>query len=290
MPVAGQPPGEQLERGEQARCGGRSRAAAPGSARAPRSTTRSGCVRSRARACRARRARSGPSAPARARGRPPPTARGVNSSGSPPGGPPVFVTSTSSGPRSASTRVDQPGGGVEVGRVVHVGPRADLGGGRLDALARARADRHGGALGGQRPGDAEADPARRAGYERDPALRGRDPSGSEGSLRACLRACSHAPRRSCSARSRPGSGCTAARPSAPQLRERARASCRRRCRPAPQPPARPAGRFQRPGAGRFARAAARRPIDIVTIVDDLLGARALDAPRRAICLDTRFAK
>jgi hypothetical protein len=37
------------------------------------------------------------------------------------------------------------------------------------------------------------------------------------------------------------------------------------------PPTRPSGRFQRPVAARFARAAARRPIDIVTIVDDLLG-------------------
>jgi hypothetical protein len=34
------------------------------------------------------------------------------------------------------------------------------------------------------------------------------------------------------------------------------------------PPARPARRFPRPVPGRFAR----RPIDIVTIVDDLLGA------------------
>jgi hypothetical protein len=42
--------------------------------------------------------------------------------------------------------------------------------------------------------------------------------------------------------------------------------------PPPAPPNRPPGRFQRPAKGRFARAAARRPIDIVTIVDDLLGA------------------
>jgi hypothetical protein len=46
----------------------------------------------------------------------------------------------------------------------------------------------------------------------------------------------------------------------------------------PQPEARrapanrPLARFQRPVKARFARAAARRPIDIVTIVDDLLGA------------------
>jgi hypothetical protein len=38
------------------------------------------------------------------------------------------------------------------------------------------------------------------------------------------------------------------------------------------PPARPRPRFQRPAKPRFARAAAHRPIDIVTIVDDLLGA------------------
>jgi hypothetical protein len=37
------------------------------------------------------------------------------------------------------------------------------------------------------------------------------------------------------------------------------------------PPTRPPARFHRPAAARFARAA-RRPIDIVTIVDDLLGA------------------
>jgi hypothetical protein len=42
--------------------------------------------------------------------------------------------------------------------------------------------------------------------------------------------------------------------------------------PPPVPRPRPAGRFNRPGAGRFVRAAARRPVDIVTIVDDLLGA------------------
>ncbi|MBA3262868.1 MAG: hypothetical protein H0T69_10465 [Thermoleophilaceae bacterium] len=46
--------------------------------------------------------------------------------------------------------------------------------------------------------------------------------------------------------------------------------------PAPQarhaaPPSRPLGRFERPVTARFTRAA-RRPIDIVTIVDDLLGA------------------
>ncbi|MEA2401193.1 MAG: hypothetical protein QOK00_1596 [Thermoleophilaceae bacterium] len=38
------------------------------------------------------------------------------------------------------------------------------------------------------------------------------------------------------------------------------------------PPVPPERRFQRPVRARFARAAARRPIDIVTIVDDLLGA------------------
>ena len=42
--------------------------------------------------------------------------------------------------------------------------------------------------------------------------------------------------------------------------------------PPPVPPARSAGRFSRPTAARFRRAAARRPVDIVTIVDDLLGA------------------
>jgi hypothetical protein len=42
--------------------------------------------------------------------------------------------------------------------------------------------------------------------------------------------------------------------------------------PPPVPPARPAGRFRRPAAARLRRAAARRPVDIVTIVDDLLGA------------------
>jgi hypothetical protein len=38
--------------------------------------------------------------------------------------------------------------------------------------------------------------------------------------------------------------------------------------PPPVPPARPPRRFPRPPSGRFVR----RPIDIVTIVDDLLGA------------------
>jgi hypothetical protein len=42
--------------------------------------------------------------------------------------------------------------------------------------------------------------------------------------------------------------------------------------PPPVPPARPTGRFNRPAAARFVRAATRRPVDIVTIVDDLLGA------------------
>jgi hypothetical protein len=40
----------------------------------------------------------------------------------------------------------------------------------------------------------------------------------------------------------------------------------------PAPASRPLARFQRPVRTRFARVAARRPIDIVTIVDDLLGA------------------
>jgi len=40
--------------------------------------------------------------------------------------------------------------------------------------------------------------------------------------------------------------------------------------PPPVPPARP--RPRRPTASRFVRAAQRRPIDIVEIVDDLLGA------------------
>jgi hypothetical protein len=38
--------------------------------------------------------------------------------------------------------------------------------------------------------------------------------------------------------------------------------------PPPVPPERPTRRFARPATGRFTR----RPIDIVTIVDDLLGA------------------
>ena len=50
---------------------------------------------------------------------------------------------------------------------------------------------------------------------------------------------------------------------APQLRERAGEQ------PPPVPPARPA---LRPTAMRFVRTAARRRVDIVTIVDDLLGA------------------
>jgi len=50
---------------------------------------------------------------------------------------------------------------------------------------------------------------------------------------------------------------------APQLRERAGEQ------PPPVPPARPA---LRPAARRFVRTAVRRPVDIVTIVDDLLGA------------------
>jgi hypothetical protein len=44
--------------------------------------------------------------------------------------------------------------------------------------------------------------------------------------------------------------------------------------PGPAPPVRPrlpSRRFQRAGQGRFQRPAARRRIDIVTIVDDLLG-------------------
>jgi hypothetical protein len=40
--------------------------------------------------------------------------------------------------------------------------------------------------------------------------------------------------------------------------------------PPPVPPAPP--RPRRPSASRFVRAARRRPIDIVEIVDDLLGA------------------
>jgi hypothetical protein len=44
--------------------------------------------------------------------------------------------------------------------------------------------------------------------------------------------------------------------------------------PAPPPPPSPprTGRFERRPTGRFVRAAERRPIDIVTVVDDLLGA------------------
>jgi hypothetical protein len=49
------------------------------------------------------------------------------------------------------------------------------------------------------------------------------------------------------------------RPQAPQLRERSGEL------PPPVPPV-------RSGARRFVRTAVRRPIDIVTIVDDLLGA------------------
>jgi hypothetical protein len=49
-------------------------------------------------------------------------------------------------------------------------PRVDPPGGRLDPLARAGADRDARALGCQRAGDPEADPARRSGDERDPAV------------------------------------------------------------------------------------------------------------------------
>jgi hypothetical protein len=43
--------------------------------------------------------------------------------------------------------------------------------------------------------------------------------------------------------------------------------------PNPAAPRRPrSGRFDRPSSGRFARAYERRPVDIVTVVDDLLGA------------------
>jgi hypothetical protein len=42
--------------------------------------------------------------------------------------------------------------------------------------------------------------------------------------------------------------------------------------PPPVPPPPPPARPRRPSASRFVRAAKRRPIDIVEIVDDLLGA------------------
>jgi hypothetical protein len=42
--------------------------------------------------------------------------------------------------------------------------------------------------------------------------------------------------------------------------------------PAPAAPRRPlSGRFDRAPSGRFARASERRTVDIVTVVDDLLG-------------------
>jgi hypothetical protein len=42
--------------------------------------------------------------------------------------------------------------------------------------------------------------------------------------------------------------------------------------PAAAPPRLQSGRFDRRASGRFARASDRRPIDIVAVVDDLLGA------------------
>jgi hypothetical protein len=39
----------------------------------------------------------------------------------------------------------------------------------------------------------------------------------------------------------------------------------------PTPPAPRSGRFERRPTGRFARSSERRPIDIVAVVDDLLG-------------------
>ena len=113
-----------------------------GSARARPTRTRSRCGRSCARASRAPPARSSRSARPPARGGRPPTARGVNSSGSPPGGPPVLVTRMSIGPRSRSTFSSSSGAASRSSVSCTYGRRADLGGGRLDLLARPGAHRH----------------------------------------------------------------------------------------------------------------------------------------------------
>jgi NTE family protein len=65
---------------------------------------------------------------------------------------------------------DQPRRAVQVARVVHERLGPDLGGGLLDALARAGGDRHVRSLGSERFGDPTADPLGRAGDERDRSL------------------------------------------------------------------------------------------------------------------------
>ena len=85
---------------------------------------------------------------------------------------------------------------VEVGRVVHVRGRAELGRRRLDALARVRGDRDARALRDELGRDAAPDPLRRPRHERDLALQaeihGRDakrpPPSSGGRLEARSRA------------------------------------------------------------------------------------------------------
>jgi hypothetical protein len=67
--------------------------------------------------------------------------------------------------------LEQLGRGVEVERVVHVRPPADLGRRGLDLLPCARAHRHAGALARQLAGDREPDALRGARDERDLAVK-----------------------------------------------------------------------------------------------------------------------
>ncbi len=85
-----------------------------------------------------------------------------------------------------------------------------------------------------------------------PCLRGPDPSGTEGSLRAWLDACSHAPLRSCWGPWPPGCGCTTAGPSARSC-ARSPASCRHRCRPRGGASSAPCRRASRDGRSTSSR-------------------------------------
>ncbi len=64
--------------------------------------------------------------------------------------------------------VDQGAGGLEVGRVVHEAPGADLDRRRPDALRRARGDGNAGALGDQLGSNRPANPAGSTGDQRHP--------------------------------------------------------------------------------------------------------------------------
>jgi hypothetical protein len=78
----------------------------------------------------------------------------------------VFVDEDLDRPQVRLDAPDECGGGVEVERVVDVGPRTDLRGRRLDAFRRLRADRHARAPGRELLRDAETDSLRGAHHER----------------------------------------------------------------------------------------------------------------------------